>query len=80
MVLCFAHIPFMVNCAFQRNASGVVATTSPPFHNKPHRSHVLCVKAEPGATFTSWSQHHFIAIGKPERHVCKASHCGSKQQ
>jgi len=21
-----------------------------------------------------------VAIGKPERHVCNASHCGSKQQ
>jgi len=31
-----------------------------------HRSHVLCVKAELGTTFTSWSQHHFVAIGNPE--------------
>ena len=31
-------------------------------------------------TFTSWSQHHFVAIGKPEPRVRKASHCGSKQQ
>ena len=28
----------------------------------------------------SWSQHHFIAIWNPERHVRKASHRGSKQQ
>jgi len=21
-----------------------------------------------------------VAIGNPERHMCKASHCGSKQQ
>jgi len=40
----------------QRNATGEVATTS------PHRSHVLCVKAELGTTFTSWSQHHFVEI------------------
>ena len=26
----------------------------------------------------SWSQHHFVAIGNPERHVRKPSHCGSK--
>jgi len=58
------HIPFVVNRAFQRNASGVVATKSPPFYNEPHRSHVLCVKAEPGTTFTSWSQHHLVAIEK----------------
>ena len=63
----------------QRN-TGEVATTSPPFYNEPHRSHVLCVKAELGATSTSWSQHQFVAIGNPERHVRKASHCGSKQQ
>jgi len=25
-------------------------------------------------------QHHFVAIGKPELHVRKASQCGSKQQ
>jgi len=24
--------------------------------------------------------YHTVAIGNPERHVCKASHCGSKQQ
>jgi len=64
----------------QRNARGEVATTSPPFYNKMHRGHVLFVKVAPGTTFTSWSQHHFVAIGKPERHVCKASPYGSKQQ
>jgi len=64
----------------QRNTTGEVATSSPPFYNKPHRSHVLCAKAELGTTSTSWSQHHFIAIGNPERHARKASHRGSKQQ
>ena len=64
----------------QRNTTGEVATTSPPFYNEPHRSHVLCVKAELRTTFTSWSQHHFVAIGNPERHVHEASHRGSKQQ
>ena len=53
----------------QRNANGEVATTSPPFCNERHRLHVLFVKFAPGTTFTSWSQHHFIAIGKPERQV-----------
>jgi len=28
----------------QRNANGEVATTSPPFHNETHRSHILFVK------------------------------------
>jgi len=51
-----------------------------PFYNEPHRSHVLCVKAELGTSFTSWLQHHFVAIGNPERPVRKASHHGSKQQ
>ena len=45
----------------QRNAKREVTTTSPPFYNEPH----LLVKAAPGTTFTSWSQHHFVAIGKP---------------
>ena len=48
----------------QRNASVEVATTSPPFYNEPYRSHVLFVKASYGTTSTSWSQHHFAAIGK----------------
>ena len=64
----------------QRNTTGEVATTSPPFYYETHRSHFLCVKAELGTTFTSWSQHHSVAIGNPERHVRKASHRGSKQQ
>ena len=64
----------------QLNASGGVAATSPHFYNEPHGSHVPCMKAAPGTTFTFWSQHLFVAIGKPERHVRKASHCGSKQQ
>ena len=38
------------------------------------------VKVAPGTTFTSWSKHHFVVIGKVERHVRKSSHCGSKQQ
>jgi len=64
----------------QRNTTEEVATTSPPFCNEPHRSRLLCVKAERGTTFTPWSQHHFVAIGNPERHMRKASHRGSKQQ
>jgi len=64
----------------QCNTTGEVVTTSPPFYNEPHRSHVLCVKAELGTTSTFWSQHHFVGIGNPERYVRKASHCGSKQQ
>jgi len=63
----------------QCNTTGEVATTSPPY-NEPHRLHVLCVKAESSTTFTSWSQPHFVAIGNPEQHMRKASHCGSKQQ
>jgi len=64
----------------QRNTTGEVATISPPFYNEPHRSHVLCVKAALRTTSTSWSQHHFVAIRNPERHVRKASHRGSKLQ
>jgi len=57
-----------------------VATTSPPFYNEPHRLHILFVKVSYSMTFTSWSQHHFLAIRKPKWHVCEAFHCGSKQQ
>ena len=64
----------------QRNATGEVVTTSPHFYIEPHWSHVLCVKAEPSTTFTSWSEHHFVAIGKARADVRKASHCGSNQQ
>jgi len=64
----------------QRNANQEVATTSPPFYNEPHRSHILIEKAVPGMTFISWLQHHFVAIRKPKRQVHKASHYGSKQQ
>jgi len=64
----------------QRRTIGKVGTTSPPFYNEPHRSHVRCVKAELRTTFISWSQHHFVAIGNPERHMRKASHSDSKHQ
>ena len=46
----------------QRNTTGEVATTSPHFYNEPHRSHVVCVKAELRTTFTSWLQHHFVDV------------------
>jgi len=45
----------------QRQRSGC---NNIPFYNEPHRSYVLCRKAELGTTSTSWSQHHFVAIGK----------------
>jgi len=64
----------------QHNTTGEVAATSPPFYNEPHRSHVLCVKAELCMTITSWSQHHFDAIGNPEWHMHNASHRVSKKQ
>ena len=55
------------------NATPPQTLLSPRFCNEPHRSHVLCVKAELGTTHTSWSQHHFVAIGNPERHVQQAT-------
>jgi len=60
-VLLHAH-PVRGESHNQRNTTGEVATTSPPFYNQPHRSHVLCVKAELCTTFTSWSQHHFVDV------------------
>ena len=47
---------------------------------EPHRSHVIFLKVAPGTTFTSWSKHHFVVIGKTEQQVRKTSHCDSKQQ
>ena len=44
------------------------ATISPPFYNEPHRSHVLCVKAELRTTFTSWLQHHFVDVSLTLKH------------
>jgi len=85
----FAHIymgvvfrphPVRGESYIQRNNDREFATTPPPFYNEPHRSHVLFVNASPGTTFTFWSHHHFVVIGKPQRKVRKASHCGSKQQ
>jgi len=78
VVLC-AH-PVRGESHIQRNATREVATTSPPFYNEPHQSHVVFVKASHDTTTTSWSQHRFLAIRKPELQVRKALHCGSKQQ
>jgi len=41
----------------QHNVNREVATTS-PFHNEPHQSHVLLVKAASDMISTSWAQHH----------------------
>jgi len=76
MVLFFMHMPFVVNHTFN--------TTSP---ERLQQHPLLFTTNRTDRTFfvwrltlTSWSQHHFVAIGNPERHMCKASHCGSKQQ
>jgi len=45
----------------------------------PIVGYVPFVKVAPGTTFTSWSKHHIVVIGKAEQQVRKASHCGSKQ-
>jgi len=55
----------------QSNANREVATTSPLFYDEPNRSQVVFVKAALDTTFTSSSQHHFDAIGKPERQCAK---------
>ena len=77
-ILC-AH-PVHGDLHIKRNVNREIATIPPPFYNRPHQLHVLFVKAATGMTFPSSSQHHFVVIGKPEREVYKASHCGSKQQ
>jgi len=72
--------PFRGKSHIQRNANREVATVFPPFHNEPHRLHVLFRKVAPDTTFTSRSQDHFVTFGKPERLASKASHCDSEQQ
>jgi len=64
-VFSFAHIPSVVNHTI--NATPPESCNNiPPFYNEPHLSHVLCVKPELRTTLTSWSQHHFLAIGKTQ--------------
>jgi len=63
---------------FTSDSATLVATTSLPFYNEPKRSHVLFVKAAPGTTFTSWSQHHLLWSESPsgkcaKLHTVKAS-------
>jgi len=77
---CFCAHSICGEPRIQHNTSEKIATTSPSFYYELRRLHVLCVKAAPSTTFTSWSQHHFVAIGKPEQQVRKDLHCGSKQQ
>ena len=52
-VILRAH-PVRGESHIQCNASGEVATTSPPFHNKPHRSYILFCKA------CSWHDLHIL--------------------
>jgi len=74
------HIPFVVSHTI--NATPPERLQQHPLlFTTNHTDHTLfCVKAELNTTSTFWSQHHFVAIGNPERHVRKASHRGSKQQ
>jgi len=65
VALC-AH-PFCAESHFQCNINREVATTSPPFCSEPHLSHIFFVKVAPGTTFTSWTKHYFVVIGKPRR-------------
>jgi len=79
MVLFFTHISFVVNHTI--NATPPERLQQHPLlFTTNHTDYTLCVKAELRTTFTSWSQHHFVAIRNPERHMRKASYCGSKQQ
>ena len=64
----------------QRHADGVASTTPPLFTTKPHRLHVPYVMVTPDMTFTSWSQHRFVAIAESQRQGRRASHNDSKQQ
>ena len=74
------HVLGMRKPHFQCNTNREVATTFPRFCNEVHPLHVLFVKVVPGTIFTSWSKHHFVVTGMIEQQMCKASHCGTKQQ
>ena len=50
-VVLHAH-PIRGESPNQRNATGEVATTSPPFYNEPHRSHVAAC----AQSFAPWQQ------------------------
>jgi len=80
MVLFFAHIPFVVNHTINATPPERLQQHLLLFTTNHTDRTFFCVKAELRTTSTSWSQHHFDAIGNPERHVRKASHHGSKQQ
>ena len=64
--------------AHSSNANREVVTTLTSFYNDLTDRMFLLLKFAPGTTFTSWSQHRFVVIGKPEWQVHKASHCGRK--
>ena len=72
IILFFAHIPFMVNHTI--NSTPMERLQQHPLlftTNRTDRT-FFCVKAELGKTSTSWSQHHFISIGK-SRAACAQS-------
>jgi len=64
-VLFFAHIPFVVNRTF--SATPAERLQQHPFLFTTNRSRVVFAKVSHSTTFTCLSQHHFVAIGKPER-------------
>ena len=57
-----------------------ICNSIPSFFAMNHLLHVLFVKVVPGTTFTTWSKHHFVTIGKTEQRAHKTSRCGTKQQ
>jgi len=78
--LFFVHIPFVVNHTINATPPERLQQHPLLFTTNDIDRTFFCVKAELGTTSKSWSEHHFVAIGNPERHVRKASHHGSKQQ
>jgi len=62
----------------QSNATGEVATTSPPFHNEPHRSHIICVKAVNSAR-PPHPGHSTILFCRKSRAACAQSFAPCQQ-
>jgi len=72
-VLFFMHILFVVNRAFSTTPAKWLQQRPLQFAT----NHIDCTfflwRLSYSTTFTSWSQHHFLVIGKPKHHTVAAS-------
>jgi len=76
VVLFFAHIPYVVKHAFSAMPAESLQQRPLLFTTNRTNHTFFWWWLSHSTTFASWSQHHFVANGKPEWQVHKASHCG----